>query len=141
MKKTILISGAAILLATSVVFAQGMMGGMMDEKKQGSMMGEGMMGGMMMKSMMEKSIVATSDGGVVVLAGNTLTKYDKDLNAVKEVEIKMDMEGMQKKMMDMMQNCPMMKGMMDKADSSQGAADVKSSQEVPEKSEHESHHP
>ena len=64
----------------------------------------------MMKGMMEKKVVATSDGGVVVLVGNKLVKYDKDLNLVKEVEIKIDMAAMQKSMMEMMKDCPMMKG-------------------------------
>ena len=107
--------------------------GMMDGK--GSMMG---MHGMMMK-MMEKTMVPTSDGGVIVLAGNQLTKYDKDLNVVKEVELKMDMEAMKKNMDDMMKMCPMMgKGMKDgmsKKDDDNEAA------EAAEKVEHASHHP
>ncbi len=53
---------------------------------------------LMMSAMMPKSMVTTSDGGIVVLAGNKLTKYDKDLNVIKEVEIKMDMEKMQEMM-------------------------------------------
>ncbi len=44
-------------------------------------MGGGMMGG-------HESMVATSDGGVVVMAGPKLMKYDRDLNLVKEVEMK-----------------------------------------------------
>jgi len=86
--------------------------------EQGMMMGkEKMMGmcpmhGMMMGSMMAKSMVATGDGGIVVMAGSKLIKYDKDLNLLKEVEVKMDMEGMQKKMSQMMEQCPMCKNMM-----------------------------
>ncbi len=53
MKKLILISGAMIFLATSVIFAQGMKGGMMDGKQKDSMMADKMMsGGMMGKGMM-----------------------------------------------------------------------------------------
>lgn len=37
------------------------------------------------------SMVATNEGGVIVLAGNKLTKYDAELNVIKEVEIKMPM--------------------------------------------------
>ena len=66
--------------------------------------------GMMMQSMMSKSLVATSDGGVVVMVGNKLLKYDKNLNLVKEAEIKMDFEGMK----EMMEKCPMHKKMMEK---------------------------
>jgi len=53
--------------------------------------------------MMGKSLVATADGGVVVWLGNKLFKYDKDLVLQKEVEIKIDIEGMQK----MMKKCSM----------------------------------
>ena len=100
----------------------GMMGGMRGKKMMGGkMMGMGMM--------MGKSVVATSDGGIVVVAGNKITKYDQDLNVVKEVDIKMDMKGM-------MENCPMMKGMGDEAEApSESAVD-----ETPAASEHESHH-
>jgi hypothetical protein len=34
-----------------------------------------------------QSIAATSDGGIVVLRGNTVTKFDKNLKLVKEVEL------------------------------------------------------
>lgn len=75
------------------------------EDKEGdhSMCDKKMMGMPMMMQMMQKSVTATSDGGVVIVVGNKITKYDKDLNVVKEVEGKMDMEAMMKK-------CPMMKG-------------------------------
>ena len=55
------------------------------------------------KMMMGKSLVATEDGGVVVMCCNKLFKYDKDLVLQKEAEIKIDMEGMHK----MMEKCPM----------------------------------
>jgi hypothetical protein len=71
------------------------------------MMGPGKMMGMC-PMMMGKSMVASSDGGVIVLAGNKLQKYDKDLMLIKEVEIKMDMSLMQKKMMEMKGNDAMM---------------------------------
>jgi hypothetical protein len=77
--------------------------------------GHGMMGGKgcpMMGGMMQKSMVATSDGGVVVQSGHKLIKYDKNLNVVKEAEVKMDTEGMHTQMQGMMKDCgcPMMKG-------------------------------
>ena len=58
---------------------------------------------LMMSSMMQKKLVATKDGGVVVLAGNKLLKYDKNLELTKEVQIPMDMKCMK----EMMENCPM----------------------------------
>ena len=50
------------------------------------------MAGMAMQMMtrMQKQMVATADGGVIVLSGNKLLKYDKDLNLVKEAELKRD---------------------------------------------------
>ncbi len=87
---------------------------------RGVMMEKCPMYGLMMKGMMEKLVIAAADGGVIVLAGNKLIKYDKDLNLVKEVEIKIDMEGMKKEMAEMMKDCPMMKG---------GMAGYKSDQE------------
>jgi len=44
--------------------------------------------GMRMMGMMQKQMVATNDGGVILLLGNKLIKYDKDLNLVKEAEVK-----------------------------------------------------
>lgn len=67
----------------------------MGAKEQGSKMGD-MQGMMMKKMMMEKKMIATSDGGVIVMFGNKLVKYDKDLELVKEVELKIDMEAMKK---------------------------------------------
>ncbi len=46
----------------------------------------GMKGGPMMS--IHPTLVATSDGGVVVLMGKKLVKYDRDLELVKEVELK-----------------------------------------------------
>ena len=40
--------------------------------------------------MKHKCVVATSDGGVVVMMGDKLAKYDKNLNLVKETELKME---------------------------------------------------
>ena len=126
MKKNIWIMMLVVLLAgASLVYAEGMKGVMMKE----GMMGKGMMDGEMMgckmmgmcpmmNSMMERSVVVTSDGGVIVVMGNKLTKYDKDLNVVKEVELKTDMEGMQKMMENMKVTCPMMKSMMEKEEKS-----------------------
>ena len=139
MKKNIgIIVLMVLFVGASLAYAEGMKGGMMDEKQKGSMMGM-MQNGMMMK-MMEKTVIATNDGGIIVVMGNKLTKFDKDLNVVKEVDLKMDMDGMQKMMENMKSMCPMMgKGMM---------GDMK---EVPSKGnvvseplsadEHAGHHP
>jgi hypothetical protein len=71
------------------------------------MMGKCPMHEMMVKSATGRVMTATNDGGVVVLVGNRLMKFDKTLGLIKEVEIKQDIEGMQKMMMQMCENCPM----------------------------------
>ncbi|MBN1353374.1 MAG: hypothetical protein JW994_01720 [Candidatus Omnitrophica bacterium] len=43
-----------------------------------------------MMNMIGAKIVATEDGGIVILVGNKLIKYDKELNLVKETEVKVD---------------------------------------------------
>ncbi|MEJ2647932.1 MAG: cytochrome c [Sedimentisphaerales bacterium] len=53
--------------------------------------------GMMMS---RSSIIPASDGGVIVMMGNQLLKYDSNLNLVKSVEIKFDWQNWQKTMMD-----------------------------------------
>lgn len=80
-----------------------------DMMQKGMMPGAGMMGGGMgmMKPMpMGKTMVATSDGGVVVMVGNRLYKYDKNLELKKEAEIKMDMPAMKHMIKSMKKKCP-----------------------------------
>jgi hypothetical protein len=100
----------------------------------GSMMGGmgskvGKMDGKMMKWGKTAQMVAASDGGVIILKRNKLMKYDKDLNLVKEVELKPD-EGIRGEKMCAM--CAKMmgdkKGDSGKAEGGPGAED------------HESHH-
>jgi mono/diheme cytochrome c family protein len=78
---------------------RGMMGGGMQGR---GMMGGGMMGwgdGMMGPMMRSASVVATADGGAVVLMGGELFKYDKDLNLAKKAEISFDWDNWEKVMM------------------------------------------
>lgn len=92
------------------MMGRGMMGrGMMQQGTEGGMMCP--MCGMMMGGMMQKTMAATDDGGVIVAFGDKLIKYDSDLNKVKEVPLELDMNQMHQKMMQMMQNCPMMQQM------------------------------
>jgi len=132
MKKAIFIALVILLLVPTLAFSQ-------EKSEEGTTMGKGMMMqkemakpaekegmqgkhekmgmvGMMgtMGMMMKKEMVATPDGGVIVMAGNKLLKYDKNLDLVKEVEIKMDFEGMKKTMEKMKEECPMHKEMMEK---------------------------
>ncbi|PIW58181.1 MAG: hypothetical protein COW13_05455 [Candidatus Omnitrophica bacterium CG12_big_fil_rev_8_21_14_0_65_50_5] len=133
MRKNIIIITALVigLAAAGPVFAKGRKGGM----KDGGMMGKDK-GMMEMHGMMGKaSMVATGDGGVIVLKGNKLYKYDTDLNLVKEAELKadeMDM-GAMKKM------CPMCSKMTGKAEEGSVETPV-AAKNGEDKSEHESHH-
>lgn len=67
------------------------MGGMKGMSK-GCMMGGCMMG---------KTMVPSDDGGVIVMIGNKLYKYDKNLELKKETELSIDYESMKKMMMEM----------------------------------------
>ena len=108
MKKIILALVALSFLISASVFAE-------DTKKDEVPVMSKSMGvkvsGMekMCCSMMAKpQMVATDEGGVIVLAGNKLMKYNADLDLVKEVEVKMPMGPMGGK------QCPMMGKMMEK---------------------------
>lgn len=56
-----------------------------------------MMGG----AMMGKTMVSTDDGGVIVMIGNTLYKYDKNLDLKKQTDIPVNYKNMKKMMMEM----------------------------------------
>lgn len=135
MKKVLFLSLtilASVLIGSSFSSAQmhGSMRGEMKGMKDMEMMSKCPM----CKMKMEKKVVATSDGGVVILMGTTLAKYDKNLKLVNEVTLECK-DGCDKKGMKM---CPMMGDMKSSDDSK--AEELKESVEA-EKAEHESHHP
>jgi hypothetical protein len=103
MKKTIFMLFAAVICMSflSVSFARDISEKKWDKK------GQDCSACHMDKMMMEKKLMATQDGGLVLMMGNKLIKYDASMNMVKEVEIKMDMEAMKNMMEDMKKNCPM----------------------------------
>jgi len=45
--------------------------------------------------MLEQPTMVSTDNGIIVAYGNTLRKYDKDLNVIKEVNLDVNVEGMQ----------------------------------------------
>lgn len=117
-----------VLAASSISFAQE------PGEMKGQMMGKGMKGGMMeiqpglsMMKMVGGQMVATKDGGVIVMMGKKLLKYDKDLNLKKEVEIKVDLEQMHEKMMQWKEKCQMQEKMTE-----EGAMDSTSTEETSE---------
>ncbi len=77
-----------VLIASGISFAQegGQMCGPMGGQQQDQQQMQG--GGMMQRP--SPQMVYTGDGGVIILMGNKLQKYDKDLKLVKEVELKME---------------------------------------------------
>ena len=103
--KAILIFLMVILLASfTAAYArehEAEKGSMKSQAMKEGKMKKHLMQGMIMHKMMEKQMVATKDGGVIILVGNQLLKYDKNLNLVKETEIKIDFEAMKKKMKEM----------------------------------------
>jgi hypothetical protein len=60
-------------------------------------------------------IIATQDGGVAVMVGDKLMKFDKSLVLVGETKIKMDFEGMEKKADQPMKERPSHKSTMKKS--------------------------
>ncbi|MBI5149323.1 MAG: hypothetical protein HZA28_00930 [Candidatus Omnitrophica bacterium] len=154
----------AVCLSAPFAFAEGMKGAMKEGGMEGKgmMMGKGMMGkGMMEDGMMDDgmmkmmkmmhahsammrspTMVASNDGGVIVLTGNKLSKYDKNLNLVKEAEIKTEMGGMGGMMGGMggKKMCPMCAGMKGKGDTADQAPKEEAGQPAKEDSEHKSHH-
>jgi hypothetical protein len=69
----------------------------------------------MCQMMMRPIIIATEDGGVVVMIANKLMKFDKNLALVGETKIKMDFEGMEKKADQPMKEGPSHKSTMKKS--------------------------
>lgn len=128
---SILLAGLVSAVFCSYVLAQDDKEGLMKEgqNQSGMAAGSGMMKkeGMkqhsrmmkMFSSMIIRNMVATADGGVIVLVGNKLQKYDKNLVLKKEVEIKID-EG---EMMPQGMKCSMKKSCMKagKEESKKGA--------------------
>ena len=99
-KGIVILSTAVMLTAGGFAFA---CGGDCDKGEMKEMMEHGKEHGMMM----ERTVVATSDGGVVVVSGNHIVKYDRGLKLVNQADLpkpagKMD------------HDCPMMKKMMEK---------------------------
>jgi len=66
---------------------------------------------MMKEMMLKRQLVVTEDGGVVVMTGNKLIKFDKDLNLIKEVTLEIDFEAMHKMMEKMREKRAMLKEM------------------------------
>ena len=86
MKKIFLVVLMATVMLGSWGYAQDDMKGMGEGSQQSQ--SSSMMGGKgKMMGMQNDSMVATSDGGIVLKQGPRLIKYDKDLNLVKEVEL------------------------------------------------------
>ena len=74
----------------------GMMGGR--GGGYGAMMGRGAAMDAVGTMMSNSAMAGTPDGGVIVMMGSELFKYDKDLNLVKQVDIKFNWENWQKMM-------------------------------------------
>lgn len=67
------------------------------------------MGGPMM-GLMAKQVIAMPDGGIVVVVYDTIYRYDKNLNLVKQVQIPIDFEKLHQRMQKKMKSGWMHKG-------------------------------
>ncbi|MEI6437430.1 MAG: hypothetical protein WCO69_01620 [Candidatus Omnitrophota bacterium] len=121
MKKTWMIVLGVMLLAGlsfgALSFAEEMKGKDKAVEEKGikgcKTCGHDMMGGHMAKEDDEMKVVATSDGGIVIVSEGAIAKYDKDLKLVKVAQLKGGMGGMNHGMPAKKgPGCPMMKGMM-----------------------------
>lgn len=72
---------------------------------------------LMMNATSPKAAFSTSDGGVIIIIGNKMMKYDKDLNLKKEVEIKADSTAL-RTTLENIKKCPAMVPKQNKPDSS-----------------------
>jgi hypothetical protein len=63
-------------------------------------------------SLIMPHMVATSDGGVVVAVGGRLIKYDVNLRRMAETPIMIDWTEVQRRVEQIIQNCPMNRRMM-----------------------------
>lgn len=57
----------------------------------------------MMRGMAAKQMHVTENGEVVIMIGCQLFKYDANLNLVGQTQVEVDMEAMQKKLQQMME--------------------------------------
>ncbi len=94
-KKIVMVVTALLFVCSGPLYARHK-----DHKDMDKGKWEMMKGKMMDGKMMDRKIVATSDGGVVIVCCGKMMKYDKDLNLVKTVELHMDMGEKMCPMMD-----------------------------------------
>ncbi len=116
MKRTIIITMAILLIVGAYLVSPALGKGWFQKGKAATgkqAMGMCPMHKMACQGMMEKKLVALEDGSIIIMTCGKLYKYDKDLNLVKDVELKKicedtraTMEEMKKECMEM---CPMMK--------------------------------
>ncbi len=88
-------------LLISVLAQHGMMRG--EKSSSGGCMG----GGMMMTMSMPQKVIPMEDGGVLVVMGNRLMKFDKSLKLRNEVELEADTAQVRQMIERMQQYCPM----------------------------------
>jgi hypothetical protein len=65
------------------------------------------------QSMMQIQMAAPVNGGIIVLVGNRLLKYDYDLNLVRETEVPINLEETQKQIEEITKNCLSCRRMME----------------------------
>lgn len=118
MKKMLIVCGCALFLGGVGVVVGQQRGGRMGMGGGGQggdrpPMGPGPMQ-RMMGPLMQKQVVATSDGGVVVVIGNRIVKYDATLKKVGEAEIDISEQTMAEMQERMKQCCKMMMEQIDR---------------------------
>jgi len=61
---------------------------------------------MMAGHLFKSELIATADGGALLMIAGTLYKYDAELNLVAETQLQLDPQRMQTQLQEMMSSCP-----------------------------------
>lgn len=61
---------------------------------------------MMAGHLFKSELIATADGGALLMIGGTLYKYDANLSLVAETQLQLDTQRIQTQLQEMMSNCP-----------------------------------
>lgn len=110
MKRTLLMTG--VLLLSSLVISQETIEPGLPNADPNSMNGQNGQGPCpmcMMKAqqIFQSQLVPLADGGVLLMAGGKLYKYDQNLNLVAQTELQIDYTQIQTQMRELMSSCPL----------------------------------
>jgi hypothetical protein len=108
MKRQLLIAAAVLIAGSGVLVAQDTYPPEADPNEMNGQIQMSCPMCMMMAGHLFKSeLVATADGGALLMIGGALYKYDANLTLVAQTQLQIDLQQIQTQLQDMMSNCPM----------------------------------